>query len=152
MKEMLDNKIAVIPLFDPDKSKGGIWIPDEAKERCDQGIVKYCGPKCEFISPGDFVLFPGYTGQSIRDDEDGVLIIFRETDAVAKIVGDEFDSTDVPGLYFRGKDGDYFQANVEYALILIAQALQEEPWRQRIKSKDMKDHRPAAESRTSRGR
>lgn len=143
MLEMYDDKIAVIPLFDQEKSPGGIIIPEIARERCDQGIVKYCGPNCKWLKPGDYVLFSGYTGQAVRDEVEGTLIMFREEFAVAVITDDKVGNTDIPGLYFKGPDG-YFPANYEHAMTFIAKALEEAPWRATLKSKNMADHRPKA--------
>jgi len=141
MLEMYDNKVAVIPLFDRDVSPGGIIIPEMAKERCDQGIVKYCGPNCKWLKPGDYVLFSGYTGQAIRDEVEGTLIMFREDSAVAIIADDRLPTTEVPGLYFKGPDG-YFPANYEQAMAFIARALDESGWNATLKSRNMEDHRP----------
>lgn len=141
MLGMPENKVAIIPLFDPDKSPGGIWIPEQAKERCDQGVVKYCGPKCEIVAPGDYVLFPGYSGQNLRIEDEGVLIIMRETDVIAKIEGTDVNDLEIPGLYFKGADGVYFGATQEFATDLIAKALQDAPWRQSMKTKNMLEHR-----------
>lgn len=141
MYGMLENKVMIIPIFDPDVSPGGIIIPEVAKERCDQGVVKTVGAGCNLVKPGDYVIFPGYTGQTVRIDNE-VVIIMREDAISAVIDGEDVQETDVPGLYFKGKDGVYFQANVEFALDLVAKALQDAPWRRSMKSKEMIDHRP----------
>lgn len=144
MLGMFGRKVGIVPIFDPDKSPGGIWIPEEAKERCDQGIVKYLGPDCELLKLGDYVIFPGYTGQTVRIDNE-LLLIMNEDAVSAVIEGEDLESTEVPGLYFKGKDGVYFQANVEFALDLIGKAVNDAPWRKGMKSRDMIDHRPSAE-------
>lgn len=99
MIELIGKRIAVRPIFDPDVSPGGIIIPDQAKERCDQGIVKYVGPLVKDVKIGDYVIFSGYTGQMIAIEGEGKLIMFEEQWVVAKL--DEVPKTDVPGLYFR---------------------------------------------------
>lgn len=148
---LVDRKIAVIPIFDPDKSEGGIWIPDVAKERCDQGVVKYVANDCELVKPGDYVMFSGYTGTALQLDE-GTFIIFREEFVVAKVEGTMVDNTEVPGLFFQAPDKTFFPATVEFGLELIAKALQEAPWRRTLKSSEMAHHRPmeAAQSPKSR--
>lgn len=93
------NKVAVTPINDPDVSKGGIIIPDIAKERCDQGIVKYCGPDCVDTKVGQYVLFSGYTGTLVHVEGEGRIIIMPEDFIVAELV--EPANVDVPGLYFR---------------------------------------------------
>jgi chaperonin GroES len=116
-----DNKVACEPLYDPDESTGGIIIPDMAKERCDQGIVKYTGSKVTLVQPGDHVLFSGYTGTFIEVQYEGRLIIMPE-DFITCIIHD--DPTDVAGLYFRSKSGEYFQATYEQVTILCARTLE----------------------------
>jgi len=124
-----NNRVAVVPLFDPD-TYGHIIIPDQAKERCDQGIVKYLGPKCELVKHGDHVLFSGYTGTTVSLEGEGLLIIMPE-DFITAVCEDPV--TDVPGLYFRGVDGDYFTATYEQAMNLISKAFTEAPWFARLK-------------------
>lgn len=146
MISMIEDKVAVIPLFDPDKSKGGIWIPEMAKDRCDQGIVKYVGPLCKYTKPGDYVLFSGYTGTALQIEDEGVLIIMREEGVVGAFVGNVVDDTEIPGLFFEGEKDKgkrtFFPATYEFALDLIQKAFQEAPWRVDMKSVDMLEHRP----------
>jgi co-chaperonin GroES (HSP10) len=123
MIRLTENKIAVEPIWDSDYSPSGlIIIPDEAKERCDQGIVKYVGPKVKDLKIGDYVLFSGYTGTTVRLEGEGIFIIMRE-DFVTAIV--EEPATDIPGLYFRDKNGEYWTATYEMAMRLMAKRLQE---------------------------
>jgi co-chaperonin GroES (HSP10) len=79
MIELLDDKIAVIPLEDPDKI-GSIWIPDQAKQRADQGIVKYKGPNVSEIFVGAHVFYGGYVGTKVSVEGEGVLVIMSESD------------------------------------------------------------------------
>ncbi len=86
---LLENKIAVIPLEEPDRI-GHIWIPDQAKQRTDQGVVRYKGPDVKELFLGDHVLFSGYTGTKISVEGEGVFFVMREDDVVARI--DDEDS------------------------------------------------------------
>lgn len=95
------DKVAIAPIFDPDKSAGGIWIPDQAKERCDQGIVKYIGPKVEWVKIGMYVMFSGWSGELVKMAGEGDLIIMQEKFVVAEI--GEVENIHVPGLYYRGR-------------------------------------------------
>ncbi|WP_157019390.1 co-chaperone GroES [Mesorhizobium xinjiangense] len=71
-----------------DKSKGGIIIPDNAKERPQEGEVIVAGPGLRDeggrpipldVKAGDAVLFGKWSGTEIRiDGED--LLIMKETD------------------------------------------------------------------------
>ena len=122
MLRQLRNNVAVVPIHDPDKSRGGIWIPDQAKERVDQGIVKYIGKGVKDVKIGDWVLFSGYDGQLLHIEDEGELIILPE-DRISSIIELDGDTVDVPGLYFRGKDGQYFMATFEQAMEIIAQSI-----------------------------
>jgi co-chaperonin GroES (HSP10) len=121
---MPKNKIAVEPLFDPDMTASGLlYIPDQAKERCDQGLVKYIGKGCEDeFEIGDHVLFSGYAGTLVRLQGEGLLIILSKRFVTAKIAKQE--SLDVEGLYFIDRDGEYFPASYEQATALMARALE----------------------------
>ena len=132
------NKIAVEPVQDPDKI-GSIWVPDAAKERCDQGIVKYIGPDVKWIEVGDYVLFSGYTGQTIALEDEGVFIVLPEDFVVAKI---DPPNTTISGLYFKDEDGSYFTANYEQAFYLMAKAMQRLGLSEQIKIKNLIDSRP----------
>ena len=134
MIQIPKKKLACIPLFDPLRY-GKLIIPEQARERCDQGIVKYVGEECDFVGVGDHVLFSGYTGTLLQLQGEGLLIILPEEFVVAIIGydGDEVGATDIPGLYFRGQDGTYFTATYEMATTLIARGLEESEWFRKVK-------------------
>ena len=123
MIKLLGNRVAIVPMFDPEKY-GSIYIPEQAQERVDQGIVKYLGPTCELTRVGDHVIFSGWTGTTTDIEGEGLLIIMPE-DFITAVLEDP--STDVSGLYFRSKDGTYFTATYEQAMRLIAAAFSEHP-------------------------
>lgn len=132
MLKLLGNKVAVIPVGDPDKI-GSLFVPDMAKERTDQGIVKYVGPECKYVEVGMYVTFSGYSGTAFKvDDTSGVtderLIILSEDFITAELC--DFPNTDVSGLYFKDKDGEYWEATYEMALELMAMAIRDAKWRQ----------------------
>lgn len=101
MIKLIGNKVAITPINDPDKSAGGIWIPDQAKERCDQGIVKYIGPKVKWCKQGMYVAFSGYTGELFIMEGEGRVIIMPEDFIVCEI--SNVENVFVPGLFFREK-------------------------------------------------
>lgn len=134
------NKVAIVPIRDPDKI-GSLWVPDIAKERTDQGIVKYIGPDCKFAKVGMYVIFSGYSGTviAIEDAEQHLLeevIVLPEEFIYAEIIDDI--EVDVPGLYFKGAEGEYWQATYEQAMMLIGRAVGKSQWRRNI---DVKDER-----------
>src|SRR5678810_1211728 len=75
MMKLVKDRVAVTPIFDADTSPGGIIIPDIAKERCDQGIVKYIGPNVKDIKIGMYVLFSGYTGTLVHIAGEGSVTV-----------------------------------------------------------------------------
>lgn len=125
MITLAGNNVAMVPLFDPDITSGGLYVPEMAKERCDQGIVKYKGPKVLWIDIGDHVLFSGYSGTYVEVGDEGKLIIMPENFCIIKIHG---ETTEVPGLFFRGRDGEYFPATYEMAMEIIGDAFMESEW------------------------
>lgn len=90
MIQALRDDVFVIPMEDPDLTPGGLWVPPKAKQRVDQGIVKYVGPEVKEIRRGDHVLFGGYTGQKLSVEDEGILYVMRERDIVCVFP----DSTD----------------------------------------------------------
>lgn len=119
MLKLPKHKIACVPLFDADRI-GHIWIPDSAKERCDQGLVKYIGDECELgLHVGDHILFSGYVGTMLEIEGEGKLIIMHE-DFITAVIKE--DSWLVPGLYFKSDDGSYFEANYEIAMLMCGKA------------------------------
>lgn len=145
------NKIAVVPLFDTTKV-GSLYIPEQARERSDQGIVKYIGPLVEDIKPGDHVIFSGYTGTLLHIDGEGILIVLPEEFVEAKLdyQNHSIVTTDIPGLYFKGEDGEYFLATYEMAMNLITQGIEETDWWKELsarkKNYKLDSQRPSKES------
>lgn len=88
---LLSKRIAIHPLADPETTPSGrIIIPAIAKERVDQGVVKYVADDVEEVKVGDYVIFSGYSGQNVfigsdGSDESESLIIMHE-DAVIAII------------------------------------------------------------------
>lgn len=81
---LLSDHVAVIPLEDPlYREDSGLWIAEEARQKIDQGIVKYRGPATMDIRVGDHVFFSGYNGTKITVDGEGVFIILSEEDVDA---------------------------------------------------------------------
>jgi co-chaperonin GroES (HSP10) len=178
MIQIPHDKVAVIPVFDSEETKGGIvkasvFVPkkerkiyeivdlgrgkklDEAEdihrarylvgkykwkgydatyrvtkimdeeqvldsgERCDQGVVKYIGLNVKTLRVGDYVFFSGYTGTLMDIEGEGRLIILPEKFVECVFDIDKFH--EVPGLYFKSREGIYFTATYEQALNIMAQ-------------------------------
>ena len=136
MINLLKDRVAITPIFDSDMSSGkhgaSIIIPDQAKSRCKQGIVKYVGSDVKELKPGDYVFFPGYTGSVFNLEDEGLLIIMRESSITALVESNQWKSVNVPGLYFMSHTGrdnfdtpeiEYFPATYEMAMTLISRAV-----------------------------
>jgi len=88
----LADRIVVKPIEREEVTKGGIVLPDTAKEKPQEGKVIAVGPGrlsedgkrlAMDIKAGDTVIYAKYGGTEIKiDDED--LIILREGDILAK--------------------------------------------------------------------
>jgi co-chaperonin GroES (HSP10) len=129
MLRMPRKNVAVVPLFDTLKV-GSLYIPEQARERCDQGIVKYVGTKCEYVKEGDHVVFSGYTGTLLSLEGEGLLIVLPEQFVVAVIEYDasEVAGIEIPGLFFKGSDGEFFPATYEMATGILAKGIEESPF------------------------
>ena len=88
----LADRLVVKPIEREEVTKGGIVLPDTAKEKPQEGKVVAVGPgrlseegtliKME-VKVGDIVIYAKYGGAEIKiDDEE--LIILRESDVLAK--------------------------------------------------------------------
>jgi len=83
----LKDRVLVKYSDEPEKSAGGIYIPDTAKEKPQKGEVIAVGPgKVENgktrpvdVKVGDIVLFEKYSGSKVNIDDQEYLII-REDD------------------------------------------------------------------------
>ena len=86
----LQDRVLVKRLEESDKTKGGIIIPDTAKEKPSEGQVVAVGPgtlnkegnrNTPEVKIGDKILFSKYSGDEVKiNGED--LIIFKEEDVL----------------------------------------------------------------------
>ncbi|MFH1397814.1 MAG: co-chaperone GroES [Candidatus Omnitrophota bacterium] len=90
----LGDRIVVKPLEAETKTKGGIVIPDTAKEKPQQGEVVAVGKgkvldsgavQVLEVKVGDKVLYGKYSGSEITTKEGEELLIMREEDILAII-------------------------------------------------------------------
>jgi chaperonin GroES len=89
----LEDRIVVEPLEAKEKTKGGIVLPDTAKEKPQQGKVVAVGPgrildtgdrAKPAVKKGDIVIFAKYGGTDIEIEETEYKIL-RESDILAKV-------------------------------------------------------------------
>ena len=88
----LGDRVVVKPLPKEDVTKGGIVLPDTAKEKPQEGTVLAVGPGkltddgkriAMDVKVGDVVVYAKYGGTEIKENGDE-LIILRESDILAK--------------------------------------------------------------------
>ena len=90
--EPMGDRLVVKPMQSEEKTKSGIYLPDTAKEKPQEGKVIAVGPgrmtdEGKRIAPdvevGDVVLYTKYGGSEIKIDGEE-FIIMRESDILAK--------------------------------------------------------------------
>ena len=90
----LGNRVVVEPLEQEDVTAGGIFVPETAKEKPQQGMVLSVGPgdrdedgdyiKMD-VKVGDKVLFAKYSGTEMKLDGKKMLVL-RESDLLAIVL------------------------------------------------------------------
>ncbi len=89
----LADRVVVKPLEETEEMRGGLYIPDTAKEKPQQGKVVAVGPgklseQGERLEPdvsaGDKILYGKYSGTEVTVDGEEYLIL-RESDILAII-------------------------------------------------------------------
>lgn len=88
----LGDRVVVQPSQEEEVTKGGIILPDTAKEKPQRGVIIAVGPgrldeegkriPME-VKKGDKVIYSKYAGSEIKQDDKEVLIL-RESDILAK--------------------------------------------------------------------
>jgi len=91
--EPLGDRVVIRPTPKEEVSKGGIYLPDTAKEKPQEGKVIAVGPGrlaedgtriAMEVKKGDKVIYSKYAGTEFKLDDEEV-IIMREGDILAKI-------------------------------------------------------------------
>ncbi len=88
----LADRLVVKPIEAEEKTKAGIYLPDTAKEKPQEGKVVAVGPGrlsdegkriAMDIKVGDIVVYAKYGGTEIKIDDEEYMIL-RESDVLAK--------------------------------------------------------------------
>ena len=88
----LEDRVVIMPNDDAEEMRGGLYIPDTAKEKPTQGEVIAVGPgRIEKgdrvpmdVAVGDKVIYGKYSGTQFQLGDDEVIII-KTTDILAKL-------------------------------------------------------------------
>jgi chaperonin GroES len=101
----LHDRVVVRRVAEEEKTKGGIIIPDTAKEKPQQGEVVAVGPGAKSedgkvtpldVKAGDIVLFGKWSGTEVKvDGED--LLIMKESDIMGVLEGKAAPAAKAPG-------------------------------------------------------
>jgi chaperonin GroES len=89
----LSDRVVVKPLEETEQMKGGLYIPDTAKEKPQEGEIVAIGPgrvsdegkRIEIeLTVGDRVIYGKYSGTEVTVGDDELLIL-RESDVLAVV-------------------------------------------------------------------
>jgi chaperonin GroES len=61
-----------------EKTAGGLYVPDVAKEKPSKGLVEAVGAEVKEVKKGNTVLFDKYTGSKVKLDDTEYLIVKEE--------------------------------------------------------------------------
>lgn len=74
----LGDRVFVTYTEELEKTSGGIYVPDTAKEKPQRGSVQATGKDVKNLKVGDQVLFDKYSGTKLRIDDEECLILKEE--------------------------------------------------------------------------
>ena len=89
----LGERVVIKPIEQEQTTKGGIFLPDTAKEKPQEGEVVAVGPGrvgddgkriAMELNSGDRVIYSKFAGTEYKDGDDDYLIL-RESDILAKL-------------------------------------------------------------------
>ena len=93
----LQDRVVLRRIEEDERTKGGIIIPDTAKEKPQQGEVVAVGPGARDekgvvqpldVKAGDRVLFGKWSGTEVKIDDEGLLVM-KESDILGVLEGVE---------------------------------------------------------------
>ena len=83
----LGDRVLVKPVEAKETKRGGIIIPDSAKEKPQEGVIAACGKGKTTdegkvialdVKPGDKILYGKYSGSEIKLDDEDYLIMHQD--------------------------------------------------------------------------
>jgi len=82
----LKDRVFVKYTEEGEKTAGGLYIPDTAKEKPQKGTVEAVGSEVKEIKVGNTVLFDKYSGSKVSIDNNEYLIV-KEEDVLGIVEG-----------------------------------------------------------------
>lgn len=74
----LGDRVFVTYTEEVEKTAGGIYVPDTAREKPQRGTIQATGKDVKNLKAGDQVLFDKYSGTKLRIDDEDCLILKEE--------------------------------------------------------------------------
>ncbi|MGE5894256.1 MAG: co-chaperone GroES [bacterium] len=74
----LKDRVFVSYSDEVEKTAGGIYVPDSAKEKPQKGKVEAIGSEVKDVKVGDMIFFDRYSGSKVNIDNKEYLIIKEE--------------------------------------------------------------------------
>ncbi len=74
----LKDRVFVSYTEEVEKTAGGIYIPESAKEKPQKGKIEAIGNEVKMVKVGDMILFDKYSGSKIEMDNVDYLILKEE--------------------------------------------------------------------------
>lgn len=74
----LKDRVFVSYTEEAEKTAGGIYIPDAAKEKPQKGKIETVGSEVKSVKAGDIILFEKYSGSKINVEGTDYLILKEE--------------------------------------------------------------------------
>jgi chaperonin GroES len=74
----LGDRVFIKFLEEMERTPGGIYIPEAAKEKPQKGKVEAVGKDVEEVKVGDTILFDKYSGSKVKIDDQDYLIVKEE--------------------------------------------------------------------------
>jgi chaperonin GroES len=82
----LKDRVFISYSEESEKTSGGLYVPDSAKEKPQQGKVVAIGSEVKEIKKGNIVLFDRYSGSKVKVNDKEHLII-KEEDILGIVEG-----------------------------------------------------------------
>src|ERR671922_1721732 len=74
----LGDRVFITYTEELERTAGGIYVPDTAKEKPQRGTVQAVGKDVKNLKVGDQVLFDKYSGSKLKIDDEDCLILKEE--------------------------------------------------------------------------
>lgn len=79
----LGDRVFITYTEELERTAGGIYVPETAKEKPQRGTIQAIGDQVEKVKVGDQVLFDKYSGTKLRIEDEECLIL-KEEDILGK--------------------------------------------------------------------